>query len=99
VEGENETQNSNSPNPKLNGAKKIILTFDAPERWYADNIHALKTISSVIGAWFFFVYVSICGEEWRGGGGKRWKGKEGDGKEKAKTKQKKKAKDPILTTT
>ena len=49
-----------SPNPKHNGAKKIILRFDAPERWYADNIHALKTISSVIGAW---VYVSICRKE------------------------------------
>ena len=56
-------RNSDSPNPKHNGAKKIILGFDAPERWYADNIHALKTISSVIGA---CVYVSICGKERRG---------------------------------
>jgi len=65
----NETKENvkNSPNPKVNGAKKIILTFDAPERWYADNIHALKTISSVIGAWVFCVYVSVCGKEWRGG--------------------------------
>ena len=66
-EAKRNERNSDSPNPKDNGAKKIILRFDAPERWYADNIHALKTISSVIGACFFCVYVSVCEMEIKGG--------------------------------
>ena len=60
--GRGKRNERDSPNPKVNGAKKIILTFDAPERWYADNIDALKTISSVFGAWVFCFYVSVCGK-------------------------------------
>ena len=39
----------NVPSPKDKGAMKIILTFDIPDRWYTESMHALNTISSVIG--------------------------------------------------